>query len=181
MFPFDTAFAMGVASERTLPLTHFCSVFTNLGDAWLTVFAVSIACIVLFATKRRRFVPELFTVVAGSALSVWMLKLYFVLPRPTDPIALMTVDSYSFPSGHAAASMALYGFLIWILVGTGKKSRGRTQLAAALSLLIIMIGYSRLYLGVHYLSDVVAGYFVGLVWIGIGIMLSRTKWIRRLR
>jgi membrane-associated phospholipid phosphatase len=178
MFPFDTVIAGALAEARSEPLTFLFSHITRLGDVWFCIFAASLICLFLYASKEKRFVPELFIISIGSALTVWATKIFFAIPRPVDPIALMTLDSFSFPSGHAAAAATLYGFLLWMMVGTGKTDTVRVFFAGIFFALIILIGFSRLYLGVHYLSDVVAGYIVGFAWVAIGIALARTSLFR---
>lgn len=173
MFPIDATIAANLALGRTEALTVFFGAITHLGDVWFSIFAASLICFFLYTSGARRYVPELFVIAVGSALTVWVLKILFAMPRPLDPIALITIDSFSFPSGHAAAAATLYGFLIWIIVGAGKIDRVRMLVAAIFFSVIVLVGFSRLYLGVHYLSDVIAGYFVGFVWLGIGILLAR--------
>lgn len=180
MLPVDAAVATGLAEARLEPFTTFFSLVTELGDVWFTIFAASLICLFLYASRQKRFVPELLLISIGSALSVWGLKLFFSIPRPADPIALMTLDSFSFPSGHAAAAATLYGFLLWMMLGTGRNGRTRAALAVLFFAIIILIGLSRLYLGVHYLSDVLAGYFVGFAWVAIGIALARSPRFTRL-
>jgi membrane-associated phospholipid phosphatase len=173
MFPFDTVIAGALAEARTGPLTFFFSHVTRLGDVWFCIFAASLICLFLYVSKQKRFVPELFLNSIGSALTVWIMKIIFAIPRPVDPIALMTLDSFSFPSGHAAAAATLYGFLLWMMLGTGKTDTMRVFFAGIFFALIILVGFSRLYLGVHYVSDVVAGYIVGFTWVAIGIIIAK--------
>lgn len=180
MLPFDAAVAAALAAGRADGLTAFFSMITNLGEVWFCIFAASLICLFLYASRQQKFVPELFVISIGSALTVWTLKLFFALPRPVDPIALMTVDSFSFPSGHSAAAATLYGFLLWMMLGTGKTDRLRTLFAGAFFAIIVLVGFSRLYLGVHYLSDVIAGYVVGFIWVTLGVALARTKRFTRL-
>jgi membrane-associated phospholipid phosphatase len=180
MLPFDTAIAVRLADARTEHLTTFFSTVTNLGEVWFCLFAASLICLFLYASRQQRFVPELFIISLGSALTVWGLKLLFALPRPQDPIALVMIDSFSFPSGHAAAAATLYGFLIWMMIGTKKIDARRITFATLFFAIIIAVGLSRLYLGVHYLSDVIAGYLVGFVWVAIGTRLAHSRGFRRL-
>lgn len=175
MFPLDLSVASSLAAARTETLISFFSIITNLGEVWFCIFAASLICLFLYASRQQKFVPELFVISLGSALCVWALKLFFALPRPTDPVALMTIDSFSFPSGHAAAAATLYGFLLWMMLGTGKTDRMRTLCAGIFFAIIVLVGFSRMYLGVHYLSDVIAGYVVGFVWVMIGVSLARSK------
>ena len=73
-------------------------------------------------------------------------------------------NSYSFPSGHALGSFCFFGILAWILAANVKSTMGKTAIYATAVLLILLIGLSRIYLGVHYPSDVLAGYIVASVW-----------------
>lgn len=173
MFPFDQLVAGMLADIRTPELTTLFSAVTHLGEVWFSIFAASLICLFLYASREKRYVPELFLIAIGSALTVWAMKIVFAIPRPIDPIALLTIDSFSFPSGHAAAAATLYGFLLWMMVGHGKIDRVRVLFAGIFFAIIVLVGFSRLYLGVHYLSDVVAGYLVGFVWVMIGVRLAR--------
>ena len=179
MLPVDAAIAVGIAEARVEPLTAFFAMITELGDVWFCIFAASLICLFLFASKQKRFVPELFFISIGSALSVWGMKILFAVPRPVDPIALVSIDSFAFPSGHAAAAATLYGFLLWMMLGTGKSDRVRILLSLLFFAIIVLVGFSRMYLGVHYLSDVLAGYLVGFAWVAIGIALARSAHFKK--
>jgi len=95
-----------------------------------------------------------------------MLKLVIRRPRPPGAAALLQHFSWSFPSGHAMASLIGYGMLAYVLTLLWIHRRS-AQIAVVLgaALLIIAIGFSRLYLGVHYFSDVVGGYAAGVLWL----------------
>ncbi len=173
MFPFDGVAEALVATHREPALTSLFLQTTKLGDVGFILVATIVACMFLHATHRRRYIPQLVTTMIGSTATVWLLKILVELPRPIDPIPLITVDSYSFPSGHAAAAMALYGFCIYLALGTGKISLLRVTLTSLFGALILLVGFSRLYLGVHYPSDVFAGYAIGLAWIALSIWLSK--------
>lgn len=179
MLTVDAAIATTLAQARTGPLTDFFLLVTELGDVWFCIFAASLICLFLYVTKQRRYVPELFIISIGSALSVWGLKLFFAIPRPIEPIALITVDSFSFPSGHAAAAATLYGFLIWMLVGTRTLNLARIMLSVVFFIVIVLVGLSRMYIGVHFLSDVLAGYVIGFTWVMMGIVLVQSRHFTR--
>lgn len=103
---------------------------------------------------------------AGGALLDWMVK--YVIQRPRPPGAAMFLHrfSYSFPSEHAMGSMVGYGMLAYLLVTfRAKRNRTRMAIVAAAAILILAVGVSRLYLGVHYFSDVIGGYAAGTVWL----------------
>ena len=175
MLPFDGVAEALVVTYREPFLTSLFWYVTMLGDTGTIIVLTVIACMFFYATRQRRYIWTLATIVIGSMATTWLLKLLFAEPRPADPIALIFVDSYSFPSGHATASAALYGFLIYLLFKTGKKDARSIVAAVVLALVIAAVGFSRLYLGVHYPSDIIAGYAIGFVWIVIGIRLSQLR------
>jgi undecaprenyl-diphosphatase len=114
----------------------------------------------------------LFVSVSGAALTTTILKIVINRGRPPSVDMMYLENQPSFPSGHATAAMALYGFLIYAVY---KLDKGfvKNFFIAFLSILIVLVGISRLYLGVHYLSDVIMGYMVGLVWILIAAKLDK--------
>ncbi len=85
-------------------------------------------------------------------------------PRP-EGFRLIAETGYSFPSGHSMVAVAFYGFLIWLIIRFEEDRLQRWIWSLALFFVVIMIGISRVYLGVHYFSDVVAGYCVAAVWL----------------
>jgi undecaprenyl-diphosphatase len=131
-----------------------------------------------FYFKLPRIAGFLAITMAGVSTLDYVLKLAFHRPRPiafygTSP------TSYSFPSGHALGSFCFYGVLAAVLASraTGRKSKFLIWLAAAL--LVGMIGLSRIYLGVHYPSDVIAGYLAGAVWVTAVTIVDRLLLDRR--
>lgn len=173
MLAFDASVTAALTANRTPEVISFFSYLTKFGDVAVVAALTILSCFFFIRTRHRAYVGALFVTSMGSALSVACLKVYFARARPEDPIALMTLDSFSFPSGHAAAAIVLYGFLIYLAIGVGHVSAIRRIVAGTLVLLIALIGVSRLYLGVHYASDVIAGYFVGLLWLAFGMWLAR--------
>lgn len=105
----------------------------------------------------------------ASVLDNW-LKLAVHRPRPPYATAIIRHPTWSFPSGHAMGSLVGFGMLAYVLVRFADATgRGRFVVWGAASLLIVLIGGSRMYLGVHYLSDVLGGYLVGAVWLALCI------------
>ena len=133
--------------------------------------------IVLVARRRHREALFLGVVVIGSMLLNSALKLVFQRPRPVLPWATVPAD-YSFPSGHAMNSMAFalgVGVIAWHLLGP---RRGAVVLCAAVTA-SALIGLSRIYLGFHYVTDVVAGFATAVVWVAIVIWAFRAAARRR--
>lgn len=137
----------------------------------------AINLIILFAAfirKRRKYFNFALLVssniIAGAVLNYCMKQL-FHRPRP-DILRLVEIGGFSFPSGHSMASIIFYGFFIY-LAARYAGNRSKYAIATALSTLVLLIGISRIYLGVHYASDVLGGFIIGLGWLLIFIRLSK--------
>jgi membrane-associated phospholipid phosphatase len=112
----------------------------------------------------------LFSAVGGSALLNLVLKIIFHRTRPVFPQAFLVDTGYSFPSGHTMISLAFYGVIAYIAL-TYIKGRSWKVLTVVGALVIsVVIGFSRLYLGVHYLTDVLAGWAAGGLWLAVCIL-----------
>ena len=117
---------------------------------------------------------------AGAGLLSYILKVVIQRPRPAGAAAFLHGQSFSFPSGHALGSLVGYGMLAYVIGSMlGKGHRGRTPVALLFGTLVIMIGISRLYLGVHYFSDVVGGFAAGTLW--LAACVSGLEVVRRKR
>ncbi|MBG8552409.1 phosphatase PAP2 family protein [Hymenobacter guriensis] len=146
------------------------------------IVAASLALIGWFLVLRRhRWYTLMVPVVAlgGICLNL-VLKNIYQRPRPLLP--LTSASGLSFPSGHAMISACFYGLLIYLVSTHVRQHRGlRVALMVGLSLLILLIGATRVYLRVHYATDVLAGFLAGITWLLIAIPLIRRleKMIRR--
>jgi membrane-associated phospholipid phosphatase len=152
--------------SATTPL----SAVTALGSTAVLALVVGTAAAYLALRRRGREAALLVGTLAGAQLLTWILKAIFERPRPTFEDPVTTASWFSFPSGHALSSIAVYGALAYIFVGGLRSTRARA-VVAGVALLVAMIGFSRLYLGVHYLTDVLAGYSAGLAWLLLTIGL----------
>jgi membrane-associated phospholipid phosphatase len=162
---FDDAVRMtvyGVASPRATTVLH---AVTQLGSP-LFLLPMTIICALVFLHRRRiRGAILLAATMLGVTLLNQILKSIFQRPRPLPFFGLTMPASYSFPSGHSLAAFCFYGALAALLTAR-MRSRGLSALVWAAALVIIVaVGFSRLYLGVHYLSDIVGGYATGFVWV----------------
>lgn len=154
----------------------FFRTITQLGSPLVFVILASISFIFLW--WRRKRLQALFTCIAVT--SGWLLndlfKELWMRPRPPGE-AFTYATGYSFPSGHAMVSMAFYGFLAYVVLSQGGE-KGKVG-AAALGLLVFLIGISRIYLNVHYPSDVIGGWLLGflVLWANIyGLKLLQRKY-----
>jgi len=133
------------------------------GTAVLTLITAGVIGFLLMDQKRGAALFVLVAVVGGSLLTT-LAKFAFARPRPELVAHLAHVSSYSFPSGHALSSAVTYLTLGALLARTQASKRIKAYLLAAAVLLTLMIGSSRVYLGVHYPSDVLAGWSLGAAW-----------------
>jgi undecaprenyl-diphosphatase len=134
-----------------------------------------------FLRRRERLdAIALVAATAGSAALNALLKLIFRRDRPAFAVEFITRHTYSFPSGHAMESIAAFGMLAYLLLHHVQQPLHRRLLVAGTLLLVGAIGVSRVYLGVHYVSDVVAGYAAGAVWLLACIVGYREARRRRL-
>jgi undecaprenyl-diphosphatase len=148
--------------SRTPRLTAVMGVATWLGNG-LTLAGVALVAVLLLVALRQR-VPALYVAVTAGGAGVLntLLKLSFARPRPALEVALAHAGGFSFPSGHAMASAAVYGALA--VVVSLRFERARWWATTACVALVLAIGWSRIYLGVHYPSDVLAGWALGAAW-----------------
>ena len=174
---FDQATATYLHNIATPPLTAFFLTITALGSLE-TVALLTVLIAAVLARQRRwlYFWTWLTAVVGGVALNQ-ALKHLFERPRPFFENPLLRETTYSFPSGHAMESFVLYGMLAYFAVLALRSWRARTAVVFGATLLVLLIGFSRMYLGVHYFSDVVAGYAAGGVW--LSALITGVETIRR--
>ena len=166
----DVSFARWLAGERTTAGIDGFRVVTFFGSAAALLAITAVVCVALY--RRGKFVEAAFlpVVFGGSELLNLILKLSFHRTRPE--VAFIHLETYSFPSGHAMVSTAVYGALAYLAWRPLRTPRRRLTLISGTVVLLALIGFSRLYLGVHYLSDVLAGTAGGAFWLAITIALQ---------
>ncbi len=146
---------------RSPGLTRVFLWITLLGK-WQIVVVTSIAVsIILWLRKKRDYIIYLWLALGFDGLFSYLGKLAVHRPRPENPVYLE--NSYSFPSGHAMVSVIFYGFLGYVLIRNLKSWKYKVNIFFVCLIIAMAIGFSRLYLGVHYLSDVWGGYLLGLL------------------
>lgn len=152
-------------SDFATPIAKF---ITNFGDA---IFLTVLTIILFILIKNKKIGLSIFSnLVIITALNQ-LLKNILQRPRPTE-YRIINEIGYSFPSGHSMVSMAFYGFLIYLIYKNVKNKYLKLFLIIMLSLLIVMIGISRIYLGVHYTSDVCAGFLISISYLVLYINLA---------
>lgn len=167
----DIRVANLLSAFRDPSLVRFFTVVTAFGS-WMVIVILAIAASILMWLRHRlHYLPGLWIVLIGNQLTVTVLKNIFARPRPE--LAVYGESSYSFPSGHSAVSVAFFGFMTYVMI----RERIGPVLVSFVAgvLLVFLIGLSRIYLGEHYLSDVLNGYLVGALWALLGIWLA--EWL----
>lgn len=145
---------------RSEGLTAFLTAVTYLGN-WQTVTAACILLLFFSSTRRTWGVPLTLGAIA-AVICYEALKQFFERPRPDVSLHLINQGGYSFPSGHALTAMVFYGLVITLICRHRKPGWLKRVLIALFAALIFFIGFSRIYLGVHYPTDVLAGWSLGL-------------------
>ncbi|MBX0333977.1 phosphatase PAP2 family protein [Pontibacter sp. HSC-14F20] len=166
----DKAFTAFLFNMRSEWLSQTFYALTQLGTRE-AVFAVGgLATIVFLYNRRYTAVLAFWLTMAGTGLSVQYGKKFISRDRPTD-VAFYPEHNFSFPSGHATTSIALWGILAYFGYRHLHRRRSRNIVLAGAGALILLIGFSRIYLGVHFLSDVLAGFLLGAMWVLLGISI----------
>ena len=161
--PFDRPVMLWLRRRHSSGTTRFVRAVTELGRVTaVPVFALAAAGYLAYVRGSRRPAALLTVSLVGSTIINSVLKVMYRRARPTFFAHIVQEKSYSFPSGHAMASAALAGcacVLAW-------PTRWRYPVIAASSVYVPTIGLSRMYLGVHFPSDILAGWCVSLAWVG---------------
>ena len=151
-------------------LTIVAKYLTYLGSAF-SVLGITLITLLFFKNKKYGIYMSinLLTITVFQLI----LKNIFSRGRPVG-INLIEESGYSFPSGHSLTSMAFYGFIICLIYNSNLTKRSKTIFIILLSLIIIVVGLSRIYLGVHYFTDVLGGFTFSLSYLIIFISLLKT-------
>ena len=175
---FDSFVRDTIHSWASPTLTSAMRVVTQFGSPAFLLAATAILVWRLANDGRRRAAVLLVVAAIGAEVLDELLKLVFHRQRPQPFFGYLLPLTFSFPSGHSVSSCAFYGVAAAILT-RGIRSRVRKALVwIGAALLAGLIGFSRIYLGVHYPSDVVAGYCVAIVWVA-AVRWSYSVWLRR--
>jgi undecaprenyl-diphosphatase len=177
---FDAAVRDGVHQWASPPLTYIMRGFTQLGSPAFLFCAGVVAVWRLTAAGRKRAALVFVIAAFGGEALDQVLKLAFHRPRPEVFFGLSEPFGYSFPSGHAITSACFYGSLAALLAPRAGTTARRALLWAWAAFMALAIGLSRIYLGVHYPSDVVAGYAAAVVWVAT-VRAGYWAWLRRLQ
>ena len=162
---YDSAITDYIISYRSPGLNKFMQFVTNIGDIYGYLILASVFTIFFYLKfKNWRYVIEMVIVLGMAALSNTALKRVINRARP-DALHLVSVETLSYPSGHAMSAIAFYGFMIYLCFTLISEKWLKFGLIIFFGFLILAIGISRIYLGVHYPSDIAGGYIAGFIWV----------------
>lgn len=171
----DTLVHSYILGIRNKNLTSILLTITNISSA----YALIVLSILLLIIIKEKKIPLLITLnlICSYALNAFA-KVIFTRPRPIG-INLIEESGFSYPSGHSMVSMAYYGFIAYLIYKRQKNKLIKTIIIVSLLLTILLVGFSRIYLGVHYLSDVIGGFLLSIVYLIIFIKYSKIekKWL----
>ncbi len=154
-----------VVRHRAGWLSTAARLVTLLGSGWIVATVIATSATILALRHRR--IDALFVAASatGTAIAVAIVKHTVGRPRPALPDRLVSATGAAFPSGHAAQSIACYGALAVIAVTASRSHRTRALVIAGAISIALAVGGSRVYLGVHWLSDVVGGWLLAAGWL----------------
>ena len=158
---FDSLISSYIIGIRSDKLTNIMINFTNIGSAYaLIVISILLLCFIKSKRIPLTIIINLITVFLLSQL----FKVIFHRTRP-DELFLVNAYGYSYPSGHTMVSTAFYGYLLSLIYKHTKNKLLKIILTIFISILLLFIYISRIYLGVHYLSDIISGFSLGIIYL----------------
>jgi membrane protein DedA with SNARE-associated domain/membrane-associated phospholipid phosphatase len=185
---FDQSLATTLHSWATPTATTMFVLISDLGEPVVLVLGIVVA--VFYGWRRQwLYLGTWLVALGGGEVLNLLIKHLVARPRPVFAQPLIPESGYGFPSGHAVLSLIAYGLLAYFAFLGLRTWRARSAIICAATVLVLIIGFSRLYLGVHYFSDVAGGYAAGGVWLSTcitGMELIRRgeiseRWIQRLQ
>jgi undecaprenyl-diphosphatase len=166
-------------SERNSGATTFFVTMSRIGGPAGVAVIAAVVAIALLIARRFRWVALLAINIAGAGALDWELKRYFARARPDVALMLRRASGYSFPSGHAMGSTVLFAALSYLAIRSFPRWRWKSAALALSATMIVAVALSRVYLGVHWISDVAAGIVIGLLWMTTTTVAYET--MRRIR
>ncbi|WP_181163824.1 phosphatase PAP2 family protein [Pontibacter mangrovi] len=164
----DSSIGLFLYHLRTEPLARAFYYFTQAGSVTGVMITSGLVAALLLFQKKWHYLVALLISVLGTGTSVYFTKLYFHRERPLD-VAYYQVGTFSFPSGHSAEALSLFGMLAFIILLEKNNIRWYRYWTGLCLAYILLIGFSRIYLGVHFVSDVAGGYLLGSLWLTLAI------------
>lgn len=174
LLPFDNGFLLWLREKTALDtnngfsaLRHTVDDFTALGGVTLVVLFTSLTVVFLLIQRQLHNALYLMTTMIGGWLLSSTLKVLIARPRPDIVEHLVHVNDLSFPSGHSMLSAVLYGTLAIIAVQYLRSEAAKNYVVIVATMVVLLVGLSRIILGVHFPTDVIAGWCLGFAWVVI--------------
>lgn len=173
----DTLIRGIIPNLRSDFFTKIFKILTYLGDKYFIALLVVVISGILYFKKYKAYAfvncLNLFNIFVLNKGIKYLVR----RERPLD--MLIEKDGYSFPSGHSMLSIGIYGLLIYFICKSNMSKKMKTILTTILSIIIVVVGYSRIYLGVHYPSDIFGGYLITAAYLIIFIAIIDTKLFKK--
>jgi membrane-associated phospholipid phosphatase len=181
----DARFSQWLHLNATPWLTRILLIVTHLhSTAGISIMTLLVSVYLWREGLRRRIISFVITVYGGMLMNVW-LKGVFQRARPHFDDPLIITTNFSFPSGHTMGAAAFYGALAAAIISRVSDWRARVMVVVAAVLMVTLVGFSRIYLGAHYLSDVLGAMIEGVAWLALCLTAfeawQRRTWQRRKR
>ncbi len=175
----DVTLSTWLQTHRSPSLVILLRVATELGSSW-TAIPVALAFGLFLLWRRRPYwLAAIWLSVFGGMILNKFLKYVFHRPRPFINEPILALTGYSFPSGHTMTATVLVTVLAAYFMAHTERVATRVLVALSASLLIALVGFSRMYLGAHYLSDVLGALAEGLAWLSLCLTLVYSAWRSR--
>ncbi len=174
-------FNVVVANNRNKFWTVFFKIFTHLGSFYtLAVLAIIGVVLIWFVMKNKRMSAFYAGTFAIVCISNFVIKQIVRRVRP-EHLMIIAETGFSFPSGHAMMTLAFFALVIHFVWKTLKNKPLKIALISLFSVIILAMGFSRIYLGVHYLSDILAGFLISFAMVVVCLIIYNTKWFKFLK
>jgi undecaprenyl-diphosphatase len=170
----DLVVANWLHAHATVAVTQVMLVVTHLHSVFGIIVAGCLLGLYFYRKKAHYWLLTLAVALPGGMLLNVLLKYAFQRARPTFDTPLLTLTTYSFPSGHTAAATLFYGTLAAYLICSTRVWSERAVVTIVAVLAVVLVGFSRMYLGVHFLSDVLAAVAASSTWLVVCITASST-------
>ena len=172
----DAQLSVWLHVHQSPALTTAMFAVTYLGSTQVVSLIAAAFGIYFIARRRFYWLAALLSSVFGGMLLNKLLKYAFHRPRPFFDDPLVTLTSYSFPSGHTMMATTLYALLAAYFLSMTKDWRWRACIVCTAAFVIVLVGFSRIYLGAHYLSDVLGAMAEGMAWLSLCLMALHSVW-----
>jgi membrane-associated phospholipid phosphatase len=166
----DLQFFQFLSPYINAPLTGLMEIITHGASSTFLQVAYSLLFIIYLLKQNWKRSIEIAVIGLGGFVINYFMKLSFQRQRPPDPL-IEPLQNFSFPSGHATSGFIFYGLLVYLLWKSKIKDVYKYIFSSFLILIAFIIGFSRIYLRLHYLSDVIAGFCIGFAWLAISVWL----------